>query len=66
MKHLGFIAMSSVTVVSLIEQLQSEFLLLAKQLYSAAETPARRRNFKQRPRTSPNFRRHSHEQLIAA
>ena len=64
MKHASAEALQQ--LAPLIEQLQSEFLLLAKQLYSAAETPARRRNFKQRPRTSPNFRRHSHEQLIAA
>ncbi len=51
-----------------VDQLQSGFLRLAKQLYSAEETQSRRRNFKRRLRTSPNFGRHAlrHEQLIAA
>ena len=38
-----------------IAQLQSGFLKLVKQLYSAEETATRRRNFKRRLKTSPNF-----------
>lgn len=38
-----------------VEQLQSGFLKLAKQLYSAEETNARRRGFRQQLKTSPNF-----------
>ena len=38
-----------------VEQLQSGFLKLAKQLYSAGETHERRSNFKRRLKTSPNF-----------
>jgi radical SAM superfamily enzyme YgiQ (UPF0313 family) len=38
-----------------VAQLQSGFLSLVKQLYSAAETATRRRNFKRRLKTSPNF-----------
>lgn len=38
-----------------VEQLQSGFLKLARQLYSAEETSTRRRKFKQMLRTSPNF-----------
>jgi radical SAM superfamily enzyme YgiQ (UPF0313 family) len=51
-----------------VDQLQSGFLRLAKQLYSSEETQTRRRNFKRRLRSSPNFGRHtqSPEQLIAA
>jgi radical SAM superfamily enzyme YgiQ (UPF0313 family) len=40
-----------------VEQLQSGFLKLAKQLYSAGETRERRANFKRRLKTSPNFGR---------
>jgi radical SAM superfamily enzyme YgiQ (UPF0313 family) len=40
-----------------VEQLQKGFLGLAKQLYSADETKERRRKFKQRLKTSPNFGR---------
>jgi radical SAM superfamily enzyme YgiQ (UPF0313 family) len=51
-----------------IADLQSGFLGLVKQLYSAEETKARRRNFKRRLKTSPNFGRKakSDEQLLAA
>ena len=38
-----------------VDQLQAGFLKLAKALYSAEETQARRRGFKQRLKTSPNF-----------
>jgi radical SAM superfamily enzyme YgiQ (UPF0313 family) len=50
------------------EQLQSGFLRLAKQLYSAEETQTRRREFKQRLKSSANFGRRArrHEQLLAA
>jgi hypothetical protein len=40
-----------------VEQLQSGFLKLAKQLYSAGETQERRANFKRRLKASPNFGR---------
>jgi radical SAM superfamily enzyme YgiQ (UPF0313 family) len=40
-----------------VEELQSGFLGLVKQLYSAEETAERRRRFKQRLRRSPNFGR---------
>src|SRR6266568_1824767 len=40
-----------------VAQLQSGFLKLAKQLYSAEETQTRRRRFKRMLRTSPNFGR---------
>lgn len=47
-----------------VQELQNGFLGLAKQLYSAEETAARRRGFRQRLRTSPHFgkaaRRESH------
>jgi radical SAM superfamily enzyme YgiQ (UPF0313 family) len=43
-----------------ISELQSGFLGLAKQLYSKPETEARRRGFRQRLKTSPNFRRKHH------
>ncbi len=48
-------------------ELQSGFLGLAKQLYSAEETKIRRANFKRMLRTSPNFGRHVRrdEQLLA-
>jgi len=57
-----------------VEQLQSGFLNLVKVLYSAEETATRRRGFKHRLKTSPNFhpRRKPHviqvkaEELIAA
>lgn len=50
------------------DQLQAGFLRLAKQLYSAEETQTRRRRFKQRLKTSPNFGRRDkgEEQLLAA
>ena len=38
-----------------VTQLQAGFLRLVKQLYSAEETQTRRRNFKRKLRTSPNF-----------
>jgi hypothetical protein len=40
-----------------LAELQSGFLGLAKQLYSAEETQTRRANFKRMLRTSPNFGR---------
>lgn len=40
-----------------VAELQSGFLGLTKQLYSAEETSKRRREFKTRLKTSPNFRR---------
>lgn len=40
-----------------VEQLQSGFLRLAKTLYSEEETQRRRRGFRQRLKTSPNFGR---------
>jgi len=40
-----------------VEQLQSGFLKLVKQLYSAEETHERRSQFKRRLKTSPNFGR---------
>jgi radical SAM superfamily enzyme YgiQ (UPF0313 family) len=51
-----------------IADLQSGFLGLVKQLYSAEETKTRRRNFKRRLKTSPHFGRKakSDEQLLAA
>lgn len=39
-----------------VEELQNGFLRLVKNLYSAEETATRRRNFKRRLKTSPNFR----------
>jgi len=42
-----------------VEQLQSGFLKLAKQLYSAEETHERRSKFKRMLKTSPNFGRHA-------
>jgi len=49
-------------------ELQAGFLKLVKQLYSAEETQLRRRNFKRRLRTSPNFGRPAKPgpQLLAA
>jgi radical SAM superfamily enzyme YgiQ (UPF0313 family) len=51
-----------------VAELQSGFLRLVKQLYSTNETQTRRRNFKRRLKTSPNFgRRVAHaEQLLVA
>ncbi len=51
-----------------VGQLQSGFLKLAKQLYSAGETQERRANFKRRLKTSPNFGRRAarREQALAA
>ena len=51
-----------------IAELQSGFLRLAKQLYSAEETQNRRRQFKRRLRNSTNFglRVAPHEQRLAA
>jgi radical SAM superfamily enzyme YgiQ (UPF0313 family) len=49
-------------------ELQSGFLGLAKQLYSAEETHERRAKFKRMLKTSPNFGRHAgrREQMLAA
>jgi radical SAM superfamily enzyme YgiQ (UPF0313 family) len=49
-------------------ELQSGFLGLVKRIYSAEETGARRRQFKQMLRTSPHFgwRAKRHEQKLAA
>jgi hypothetical protein len=51
-----------------VAQLQSGFLKLVKELYSAEETGRRRRGFKRRLRASSNFgRKASHPaQLLAA
>ena len=51
-----------------LAELQNGFLGLAKQLYSAEETQARRANFKRMLRTSPHFGRNAKrgEQLLAA
>ncbi len=51
-----------------VAELQSGFLRLAKQLYSTEETQTRRREFKQRLKSSPHFGRRArrHEQLLAA
>jgi len=52
-----------------VEQLQSGFLQLVKRLYSAEETSERRRKFKARLKTSPNFGRRTEaksETLLAA
>jgi radical SAM superfamily enzyme YgiQ (UPF0313 family) len=50
-----------------VAELQSGFLKLAKQLYSAEETHERRSKFKQMLKTSPNFGRHARreEQVMA-
>jgi radical SAM superfamily enzyme YgiQ (UPF0313 family) len=42
-----------------VTELQSGFLKLVKQLYSAEETHERRTRFKRTLKTSPNFRRHT-------
>jgi hypothetical protein len=42
-----------------VAELQSGFLGLAKQLYSAEETQARRANFKRMLRASPSFGRNT-------
>ncbi|HEY6226165.1 MAG TPA: hypothetical protein VI282_03475, partial [Verrucomicrobiae bacterium] len=47
-----------------VEQLQAGFLKLVKVLYSAEETATRRRNFKRRLKTSPNFRAHRQPYLL--
>jgi hypothetical protein len=51
-----------------VAELQSGFLKLVKQLYSAEETQMRRRRFKRMLRTSPNFgtRIITAEQMLAA
>jgi radical SAM superfamily enzyme YgiQ (UPF0313 family) len=51
-----------------VAQLQAGFLRLVQELYSAAETQRRRRQFKQRLRTSPNFGKGAlrTERLLAA
>jgi len=49
-----------------VAQLQAGFLKLAKQLYSADETRTRRLNFRRRLRWSPNFGRHSRQELLMA
>jgi radical SAM superfamily enzyme YgiQ (UPF0313 family) len=50
-----------------VAELQSGFLGLAKQLYSAGETHARRSKFKRMLKTSPNFGRYAtrQEQALA-
>jgi len=45
-----------------VAQLQSGFLSLVKNLYSSGETNARRAQFKQRLKTSPNYSRRSHQE----
>jgi radical SAM superfamily enzyme YgiQ (UPF0313 family) len=51
-----------------VAELQSGFLKLVKQLYSAGETRERRNKFKRMLKTSPNFGRHAvrQEQMLAA
>jgi radical SAM superfamily enzyme YgiQ (UPF0313 family) len=51
-----------------VSELQSGFLKLVKQLYSADETRRRRMKFKRMLKTSPNFGRHAvrQEQMLAA
>jgi radical SAM superfamily enzyme YgiQ (UPF0313 family) len=51
-----------------LSELQSGFLKLAKQLYSKEETDNRRRKFRQRLKSSPNFGRRAvrSEELLAA
>jgi radical SAM superfamily enzyme YgiQ (UPF0313 family) len=51
-----------------VAELQSGFLNLAKQLYSADETQTRRRRFKRMLKSSPNFGQQSHKpaQLLVA
>ncbi len=46
--------------------LQSGFLRLVKTLYSAEETDARRRKFKQTPKASPNFGQRRFECAVKA
>ena len=47
-----------------VDELQSGFLKVARQLYSAEETHARRTKFKRMLRTSPNFCRHKPGETI--
>ena len=51
-----------------VAELQSGFLKLVKQLYSAEETHERRAKFKRMLKTSPHFGRHAvrAEQMLAA
>jgi hypothetical protein len=51
-----------------VNQLQTGFLRLVKELYSAEETQTRRRRFKRMLKSSPNFGRPAKksEQLLAA
>ncbi len=51
-----------------VAELQSGFLKLVKQLYSAGETHERRAKFKRMLKTSPHFGRHAvrAEQMLAA
>lgn len=49
-----------------VSELQSGFLKLVKELYSAEETRWRRSNFKHALRTSPNFGRHAQQRALAA
>jgi len=51
-----------------VGELQSGFLKLVKELYSADETQSRRRRFKRMLKSSPNFgpNARKHEQLLAA
>lgn len=48
-----------------VAELESGFLKLAEQLYSADETQERRTRFKRRLKSSPNFRRHAGCQDLA-
>ena len=49
-----------------LAELQSGFLSLVKQLYSAKETQQRRAQFKRRLKTSPNFGRRGRTELASA
>jgi len=49
-----------------VEQLQSGFLRLVKELYSDEETKRRRRGYKRRLRESPNLRRTAREEELLA
>ena len=49
-----------------VDELQSGFLGLAKQLYSAAETAERRRGFRNRLKTSPHFGRRADTPILQA
>jgi radical SAM superfamily enzyme YgiQ (UPF0313 family) len=49
-----------------VSELQTGFLKLAKQLYSAEETRTRRSNFKRALKTSPNFGKYAHQRALAA